>query len=384
MTRKLDIRSILTMLLATGMLAGCQDVWQTRVKLDYGQVYLDARTALMQAADDPDPVTRTNAVEALSQTLGEEAGAVYTQALKDPYPSVRFAAAMAVGDLRYEPAKTTLQAMALPGGQSDMAEPDKRVFCAVIYALHQLGDTTYTSELSDLLRDAEKEVRANAAMVMGKMGEPSAVVPLQMQLADEQDPTVQLELVEALALLGDQKNIDRLEAYTKTQILEDQLVAISAMGHVRSARTFPVLQAMTADRYPPRIRVAALGALAKLGQVDSAGYRLALKSVRKPEEVMRKAYKGKRQVSQLEVLSLQRLAAISLGWMKMLDAAAALHPLLHSPDGGVRVASAMSLVRLLGAYRPLELPAQQAEEQQAGETPEPVTKTELYTAGGKD
>ena len=384
MTHRPDFRLILIASLVAGALGGCRDLWQPRATLDYGRIYIDARTALIQAADDPDPVTRSNAVEALSQSLGEQAGAVYKQALGDPYPSVRFAAAMAAGDLRYAPAKSVLQAMSQQDGHSDAAEPDKRVFCAVIYALHQLGDTTRTSELGNLLQDAEKEVRANAAMVMGKMGEPSAVVPLQMQLADEQDPTVQLQLVEALALLGDQRNIDRLEAYTKMQVLEDQLVAISAMEQVRSARSLPVLQAMTADRYSPRIRVAAFGALAKLGHVDGAGYRFTLNSVRNPEKVMRKAYKGRRQVSELEGQSLQRLAAMSLGLMKRDDAASALHPLVSSRDGGVRVASAMSLVRLLGAYRPLEPPVRQGEQQQASEAPGPATKVELYTAGGKD
>jgi len=385
MTHRSNLRLILVSLLVGGVMAGCQGLLSPEAALDYGQAYLDARATLMQASEDPDPVTRSNAVEALSQSLGEEAGPVCKQALGDRYPSVRFAAAMAVGDLRYVPAKPTLLAMAQTGDQSELAEPDKRVFCAVIYALHRLGDTTYTSELGDLLQDSEREVRANAAMVIGKMNEPSAIVPLKMQLADEQDPTVQLQLVEALALLGDQRNVDRLEAYTKTQIMEDQLVAISAMEHVRSPRTMPVLEGMAAQRYPPRIRVTALGSLAKLGQVDDAGFGFAMDCVREPEKVMHGAYEGRKQVSELEVRSLQRLAAITLGLMKKREAASILHPLLNSPDGGVRAASAMSLMKLLGAYRPVETPADEpAVEQDKREAPEPVTNVELHTSGGKD
>ena len=353
------------------------------------KAYIDASSTLRQAADDSDAVTRANALEALSQIYGLEAGAVFKQALDDTYPTVRFAAGMAIGDVLYQPAKPTLVAMAQQKEESQRAEPDKRVFCAVIYALHRLGDDSFTGELGSLLSDDEKEVRANAAMVMGRLGERSAIVPLRVQLSDEQDTSVQLQIVESLALLGDTANAIRLEAYTKTQFLEDRLVAISAMERVRSSRSAWVLQDLLVARQPPRVRVAAAGALARLGQTDEKWYKLCLSAVQQPDRMVREGSGKRDDASAIEVNSLQRLAVISLGWMNRQDAVDVLHPLLRSGDGGVRVAAAMSILRLLEAYRPIaRQPVAKPEPSSQPATTQPAAERKvlpkLYTAEGKD
>ena len=329
-------------------LAGCAGFGAPRV--DLGQAYLDARTALLRAAEASDPVTRANAMEALSQTLGARAGQVYHKALADQAPAVRFAAAMAAGETLYEPAKPALVAMAQTRQESPRAEPDKRVLCAVIFALHRMGETRFTSELGSLLSDSEKEVRANAALVMGMIGEPSATVPLKTQLQEEQDPGVQLQIVEALAMLNDQQNAIRLEAYTKTHFIEDRLVAIEAMARHGTPRAPVVLRGLLSERQPARVRVAAAGALARLGEVDGDAYRLCRQSVLDPAKVLMESRSDDGDVQEVQQLSLQRLAAISLGWMKQTDAAAVLESLLGHQDGVVRVAAAMSLLRLLEPY----------------------------------
>jgi len=371
-------------------LGGCADP-RTPELVSPQRAYIDATTVLRQAADDPDPVTRANAIEGLSQTQGLDAGGIYKQALGDEYPTVRFAAAMAIGDVRYEPARDTLIGMAKREPESDQAEPDKRVFCAVIYALHRLGDTTFTSQLAELLSDQEKEVRADAAMVLGKLGEESATVPLSVQLEYEQDPSVQLQIVESLALLGDRQNALRLEAHTKTSYLEDRLVAIGAMQRVGSRRSVPVLRALLNRRQPPRVRVAAAGALARLGYIDQGGYEFSLRSAKRPRVVIKESFRDDREIFEVEALSLQRLAAMSLGWMRRQEARGALHSLLSSEDGPVRVAAAMSLLRLLKAYRPSGLAGKSP-----GKAPIPTSRAtsrpevrtpaqlELHTAGGKD
>jgi len=371
--------------IAAVSVAGCN--WHRRQTISYdpSRTYIDAVTTLRQAAEDPDPVTRSNAIEAISQTLGRQAGPVLEQALSDPYPSVRFAAAMAIGDLRYKPASRLLHDMAKSDGGSARAEPDKRVFCAIIYALHQIGDTSYTSQLGRLLCDDEKEVRADAAMVMGRMDEPSAIVPLKVQLADEQDPSVQLQILESLAMLGDKQSAVRLEAHTKSQYMEDRLLAIEAMKRSGSPRTLAVLRNLLSDRQPPRIRVAAAGAMAKCGDTSPELYSLAAHDATEPRAVMTKAYKD-RSVSDFEVNSLQRLAAIALGWMGRPEGVNVLRPLLASKHGGVRVAAAMSLVRLLKAYRPTEPVGPEPTKPSARRSKQSPTAPapRLYTAGGKD
>ncbi len=376
--------------------AGC--VQQQRLPhVPRQKAYIDARTTLRQAADDPDPVTRANAMEALAQSMGIKAGPVLQQALSDESPMVRFAAAMAIGDSKYERAKPILQGMAQPKDADARAEPDKRVFCAVIYALHSLGDISFTGELGVLLFDDEKEVRANTSMILGRMGEPSAKVPLRQLMLDERDISVQLQIVEALALLGDNRYMSLLEAYTKTQYLEDRLVAIGAMERVRSTRSPMVLRQMLVTKQPPRVRVAAAGGLARLGEITEEFYELCFEAVQNPRKMLEKRSGPKVEISQIEVGSLQRLGAISLGWMENEPAVDLLHQLLDSNDGGVRVAGAMSILRLLESYGevPVEPKApdtvakdesepQPKAEPESKPAPEPKPLPQLHTAGGKD
>lgn len=314
--------------------------------VDSTRACIDAKTALLQAAEDQSPQTRANAMEALAQTVAGRSGRLFVQALGDESPAVRFAAAMAVGDVGHAPAKAPLLKMAADKN----VEPDRRVLCAVICALHSLGDDTHAGELGKLLFDREAEVRANAALVMGKMGEPSAIGPLKTLLGDEQNTMVELQVVESLALLGDPACTMRLEAYSKRPFLDERLVAISALARVRSQRAVPVLRELLGQRNPLRVRVAAAGALGRLGQFEQEGFDLCMRAARDPQAVL--APPGTRGAGKnvpAEASALAHEAAISLGWMRNQQAVSVLHPLLSSPDGSVRVAAAMSILRLFSA-----------------------------------
>ena len=217
-------------MLLTAALAGCNGEGPQQMTLEPERAYVDARTTLLQAADSADPVARAHAMEAIARTLGAQAGDVLLEGLNDDSPVVRFAAAMAIGDVGYKPAAEKLLEMARE------AEPDRRVLPAILYALHELGDDRYATHLARLLFDKQKEVRANAALAMGKMGEPSAIEPLRKLLRDEQDVGVQMEIVEAMAALGNERSRHMLEAYTKTQFMDDRLRAIQALSRVRPPR----------------------------------------------------------------------------------------------------------------------------------------------------
>jgi len=342
-------------------------------RIDTTKAFVDARTTLRQAVEDKDPETRSHAIEAMATASPKQSGAAFVQALSDSNPAVRFAAAMAIGEARYAPAKDKLVAMA----RDKKLEPDKRVLCAVIYALHRMGETSFTHALGELLFDPEPEVRANAAMVMGKMGEPSATGPLKTLLGDEQEPAVQLQIHESLALLGDSRSRHFLEAYIKGYFLDLRLAALPALARTDPRRAVYVLQKLLDNDKAPQIRVVAAWQLAELGEVEDAGYNLCLKAAAYPETVMRQAYGWARTPSGVEIKSLQRLAAMSLGSMKRTEAVGTLHRLLGSPDGGVRVAAAMAIIKLLQPMQPVELVAEPPAEQlkpveEAPAQPKPV------------
>lgn len=373
-------------------LAGCKLPDEGGPQVEPGLAYIDAKTALLRAADDSDSATRLHAIEALASTLGVEAGDLFREALSDQNPAIRFAAALAVGEARYEPAKPGLAAMAA----NKEVEPDKRVFCAVIYALYALGDDTYAGELATLLFDREREVRMDAALAMGRMGEPSAAEPLKALLRNERDEGVKIQLLESLALLHDSWSAEVLEAYTKGYFLDLRLVAIPALGRAGGVRAPRVLKDLTHPRHPVRVRVVAAGELARLGHGQPELYELCARSVRQPEQVLADAAKRSRKLTDTDAASLRRLAAISLGWMKDERAVNVLYPLLKCPDGGARVAGAMSILRLLKHYRvqattlaapgptPPPPPAATQPAPPKPKPPPPRKKPKLHTAGGKD
>jgi HEAT repeat protein len=367
------------------LLAGCGPD-TGKIEMDPAKAFTDAKIVLLQAAEDADPLTRCHAMEALAGTLGPEAGTIYVQELGDDAPAVRFAAALAVADSRYTPALPVLVQRAA----DKKLEPDKRVFCALICALHALGNDKFAGELGVLLFDPESEVRRDAAMAMGRMGDASAVGPLQMVLTNEQDDATKLQITEALAMLGDTGSAEVLEAYTKGYFLDLRLAAIPAISKSGSPRAVAVLRSLLDSRQPVRVRISAAGQLARMGMSDPESYNLCVAALTDADKLLKESGSRSRRAADNNAASLRCLAALSLGCMGNKDAAALLHPLLRSPDGSVRVAAALGVLRLLKAYRPPragEAASQPASQPASAPTskPAPALKLpQLNTAGGKD
>jgi HEAT repeat protein len=327
--------------------AGCQQQ-VSGPQISPTKACIDARDALLSAAEADDPVTRANAIEALADTLGSGAGHVYVQGLKDPNPVVRYSAALAVAETRYQPARDALLAMAR--NDRRVGEPDKRVLAAVVYALSRLGDDQHLNHLGPLLFDQEPEVRAAAAMVMGRIGNRSAIPPLTSRLSEEQDPMVELQLVESLALLGDEAAIIQLEAYTRRRFVDERLVAIPTLAHVGGTRAIYVLRDMFDDDEPARVRAAAAAGLAELDRANDVHYNYLLMAARDPMAAFAKEPHA-REIPQAELYSLQQIAALGLGEFDNTAAVDVLHDLLASRDGSVRVAAAQSILELLPEFR---------------------------------
>lgn len=366
-------------------LVGC-DLEPKKIEIDPAKSYTDAKIVLLQAAEDADPLTRCHAMEALADTLGPEAGTIYLQALGDDSPAVRFAAALAIADSRYKPALGTLVQRAA----DKKLEPDKRVFCALICALHAVGNDKFAGELGALLFDRESEVRRDAAMAMGRMGDPSAIGPLQMVLANEQDDATKLQITESLSMLGDSGSAEMLEAYTKGYFLDLRLAAIPIVGKSNGPRTAQVLRSLLDFRQPARVRIAAAGQLARLGTTDPESYQLCVAALTDADKVLKESAARSRRAADNNAASLKCLAALALGMMGNKDAVVLLHPLLKSSDSTLRVAAGLGILRLLKAYRPpraaeaASKPASQPASTQASRPAPALKLPQLNTAGGKD
>ena len=366
---------------------GC--VWETPVPpVEPARACIDAKTVLRQAMDSEEPATRSHAIEALAQTMGAQSGPEFVQSLSDSSVGVQFAAAMAIGDTRYALGKEPLLKMA---GDPTL---DKNVMTAVIYALYRLGDDQYANRLGQLLfYPTDKWVRANSAMVMGRMGDRSAVGPLKSEYDDEQDPTVKIQLAEALALLQEQREAAHLEAYVNSPYLDERMIAIPALAKARPFQSRQLLTNLVdSSQQPLLVRIQAAGALAKNGIVSEDSYNLCIQTVKDPQGVLEKSQEWRNDqtpaMQAMTIRSIQSLAAMSLGQMKQSRAVDVLHPLLDNPDGAVRAAAAMSILKLLPAYAspPAAQPAQAMPPPSQKSSPARPTAPAamLRRSGGKD
>lgn len=328
---------------AVAWLAGCGPQQPVGLQADPQLARMDARATLLQAAESPDAVVCCHALEAMAFTLGGEAGPIYMEALRQPNVPVRFAAAMSAGDIRYAPAKDLLLGI-MQSGQADA-----NLQCAAIYALHRLGEDRYTSRLAEMLFHGPNiEARANAALVMGKMGEPSAVGPLKRFASYKLDRGVELQVHESLAALGDAASLKWLGMTAQFGLLDEKLFAVQALGRARRDRYRPTLvRAFGADEHP-LLRVVAAGALARLG--DDRGYDLAVQALQNPYKVYEDSYRRFNMLPSVtaeQKYQTQVHAALALGMMGRPEAVDVLLPTLRSDSGAVRVAAAKAILTLL-------------------------------------
>ena len=89
---------------------------------------------------------------------------------------VRFASAVAAGQMKLVDAYQPLEAMAY--------DPSPQVQAGVRFALHRLGDTRLSHDLERLAGNTDPHVRGTTAFVVGLLREPSAAKMLTTLLAD--------------------------------------------------------------------------------------------------------------------------------------------------------------------------------------------------------
>jgi HEAT repeat protein len=377
--------------LAAGLIVGCaQDSGEPEtLQVRPSQTLIDARAVLLRSVDHPNPTVRAYALESTADLLGKDAGGALMQALNDKFFDVRFVAAESIGDIRYAPAKEKLQQMVKP--VKGVGEPDLRVLSAVIYALNRLGDESYTPALALLLRYREPLIRASAARMMGKIGHPSAVVPLRGIVKDEQSAIARQTMIEALAVLGETRYQRFLEA-SKFSDIPTRVSSVRTMGRVGGEDMVLVLEEMAWSQQPPQVRVAAMGELAELNAGSEEGLAYMRRCVRAPRQVLKDAMEGDQEIEPSNVYDLQQMAAEALGKTDSELAVNDLHALLDSTDPAVRVASAASVMELLAVYRPEDAPGLGEQMEQRTKETEKVDQgrdgsaptKKLHTAGGKD
>ena len=276
-----------------------------------------ARRQINEAFESNDQTIQMNSVEALKY-MGSDGQEAILVALSDSRGPVRYAAALAAGELRLVAGRPALEKIA------EEKNPHHRI--AARFALHRTGDTSRSHDLEKYARDANPLVRRDTAMVLGMLGEPSAMNVLR-DMQKDRDTTVRIQVAEARWRLGDSRAMEELIVGIASGFPDDQMICLLAVAQRGDTRVAQHVYARLTDAYA-EVGLVAARSLGMLGYDD--GLAVALNSTASSDPRQR------------------HLAAFALGSIGRNDARCqdALAKLLADNRPEVRVAAATAIFQL--------------------------------------
>jgi len=270
---------------------------------------------------------RANAIEVVSSSASVSLMPMVVELLRDESVPVRFAAALAVGDIRYRPAAGALKAL--------LKDKDPNVRIAGAYALVRLGRKGHLGLISQALTGTDQTVRANAAMLLGKLGDKRALASLyQVMRSPDSADAVVYQAAESIAMLGDETIYPKLWTRLISKFLDDRIMGVRAMAALGSFEAREAIVTMLDDD-EPEVRLVAAERLGAAG--DTRGEPEVLEFLNGKADLQAdKAVTNRRNV----------LAALAIGRIGSSSLTKFLPSLLQSRSHQVRLAAAQSVLIL--------------------------------------
>jgi HEAT repeat protein len=320
-------RILIPALLAT-LLFGCEDSSQSMLGDFYvtnvASAYGEAKHVIEEALADSDPVARVNAIEVVGTTGRVDLMPKVQRLVQDQFSPVRFAAALAVGDLQYSPAQRALGPL--------LKDEDSNVIVAASYAMGRLGAAEYYKVVREAAESKDETVRANAVFLLGKIGDRRLLNVLKSVQDDKYSgDKVRFQVLEARARLGDEEVLQRLWAVVYSAYADDRILGIRAIGALGTPRARDILVTKLDDAVL-EVRLAAAEQLGKLG--DKTGEPEVL-------EVFEKNLAAGPDKQASERVNV--LAALAIGQIRTPALTKYLPPLLKNESKYVRIAAAKAV-----------------------------------------
>ncbi|MGQ0641092.1 MAG: HEAT repeat domain-containing protein [Gemmatimonadaceae bacterium] len=132
--------------------------------------------------------------------------------------------------------------------------PDARVRRAATGALARLGTPRALHALQDMLRDANPDIRRQAALGLGAAGQRAAGNDLIAALDKEEDSDVQQALITALGKVGTSEAVERLTMVARPGNLfrrkpaAVRIAAVNGLGEASTPEALAVLNTLSSDR----------------------------------------------------------------------------------------------------------------------------------------
>ena len=333
----------------------------------------EARIALLQAKPkaysvvlaqgvSDDARMRLAALEA-SQHAPDLARQLVRNGLTDANPAVRFGALVTIGKLELRDFSEAAIDL--------LKDPNDSVSAAAIFAANRCGREVNLSPLAGMLANGSGSARANAAMLIGQLGDPQAIDMLR-DMAGKPMPRVsaaertwvRLQYAEAMIRLDpdDAEVLGTIRASVYSNLDDVRILAIQILGEVGDQSVRGGLSHIIKRDNPIQIKIAAATSLVRMGDTQAAA--VLLRTAQYDARLLRKDvedYLRSGEVAGAEAQVLMELlrdeqalalaaaevraqAAIGLGYVGTKASAEKLVSLLEDPVAVVRVAAASAVL----------------------------------------
>jgi HEAT repeat protein len=288
---------------------------------------LEARALeiIREGLEGGDPRVTPKAMEIVAATRQMQFLPAVHRLTRDRSVPVRFAAALALGDLEYAQARRPLEKM--------LDDPDENVRIAAAYALTRLGHEQAFMMLIEAASSGDETVRANGVMLLGKSGRKSAVKTLYGVLHDEKaDETIKFQAVEAIAAIGDEKIYPKIWTMLISAYADDRIMGVRAMGLLGTVEARNALLTMLGDDIA-EVRLAAAERLGILG--SRQGLQVVAEALSAEPQAGTDGERDER---------ILVMAALATGRICESELTDRLGKLLEHPSRFVRIAAAGSVI----------------------------------------
>jgi HEAT repeat protein len=222
----------------------------------------EAKAIIAAGLRSTDERVRANAVEAVSATGTPELTDDAEALLDDPSVIVRFASAIAMGDMNYSHSKLKLKEL--------LRDRNLNVVLASSYALSKMGEIQYSKAIDSNAMNTNQDIRANVAMLLGKLGKKESL-PLLYKIKDDPDSSnaAAFNATEAIAKIGDEKIYKKIWAMLISVYADDRYMGVQAMASFGGTRGANAIISLLDDEIP-QVRLSAAGQLGVLKDPSGA------------------------------------------------------------------------------------------------------------------
>jgi len=281
---------------------------------------------ILEGLNDTNPFIRVKAIEVVAETGQIKLMPKVQRLAGDEFAPVRFAAALAIGDMEYSFGASAIKQL--------LRDKDLNVKIAASYAMVRLGSPRYVEVLRRAIASKDQTVRANAAFLLGKCGDKEALKLLYWALQDkDSEDKVVYQAAESIAMLQDDRIYPKLWTMLISAYADVRVTGIKAMGTLGTPEARNALITMLDDKVL-EVRLAAAGQLGKLG--DKTGEPEVL-------DVFRRNLTAGMEATDRARVNI--LAALAIGQIATPSLREYLPQLLSDESKTVRMAAAAAVLR---------------------------------------